>query len=121
MKLLLDACMPFDWLAFLNDRGHQCVAWLKIGPPNAPDTTIMRYAEEHDMVVLTHDLDFGTLLAFSKTTQPSVIQFRAPDIRPNAIGTMALQALTIHESILYKGALITVETERVRSRILPIK
>jgi len=121
MKLLLDACMPLDWRDFLNSHGHDCVAWIRIGPPNAPDTAIMQYARENGFVVLTHDLDFGTILAFSKATQPSVIQFRAPDIRPPALGPILLQALRVHEDILLDGALITVEAERIRSRILPLR
>jgi predicted nuclease of predicted toxin-antitoxin system len=120
MKLLLDACMPLDWLPFLNAHDQDCVAWLRIGPPNAPDADIMRYARENGFVVLTHDLDFGTLLAMSNADQPSVIQFRAPDIRPSALGSLLLHALAAHESILKEGALITVEAERVRSRILPL-
>ena len=113
--------MPLDWLAFLNAHGQDCSAWLHIGPPNAPDSTIMHYAREKGFVVLTHDLDFGTILAFSKATQPSVIQFRAPDIRPPALGQILLQALRAHEDVLLEGALITVEAERIRSRILPLR
>jgi predicted nuclease of predicted toxin-antitoxin system len=120
MKLLLDACMPLDWLDFLNEHKQECVAWLRIGAPNAPDTDIMQYANENNFVVLTHDLDFGTLLAISNAAQPSVIQFRAPDIRPAALGPLLLQALTAHENIIREGALITVEAGRVRSRILPL-
>jgi|SRR5665213_4621267 len=120
MKLLLDACMPLDWLDFLNGHGWECVAWLRIGAPNAPDSEIMRYATANGYVVLTHDLDFGTILALSNASQPSVIQFRAPDIRPPALGDLLLHALSTHENILREGALITVEAERVRSRILPL-
>lgn len=41
MKLLLDACMPLDWLAFLREHGFDCVACLHIGAPNASDSEIM--------------------------------------------------------------------------------
>lgn len=71
-------------------------------------------------MVLTHDLDFGRLLAFSKATHPSVIQFRAADIRPPALGPQLLAALRAHRDDLAAGALITVETDRTRSRILPL-
>ena len=120
MKLLLDACMPYDWLAVLLDRGYECTAWLDIGLPHAPDTEIMQHAYDNGEIVLTHDLDFGRLLAFSKASRPSVIQFRAQDIRPAALGPQLLQALNTHEDILHEGALITVEIERTRSRILPL-
>jgi len=124
MKLLLDAGMPLEWADFLRLHNHECVAWLDIGPPNAPDSDIMTWAREPGFVVLTNDLDFGKLLAFSRITHPSVIQFRAQDIRPSALGSLMLQALTEHrsrlEGLLGEGVLITVEPERLRTRILPL-
>jgi predicted nuclease of predicted toxin-antitoxin system len=124
MKLLLDACMPLEWAEFLRRNGHECIAWLDLGPPNASDTDIMAWAHKHGFVVLTNDLDFGKLLAFSRATHPSVIQFRARDIRPTALGSLALQALKEHHTRLEgpsgEGALITIETERFRTRILPL-
>jgi predicted nuclease of predicted toxin-antitoxin system len=124
MKLLLDACMPLEWADFLRRHGHECVAWLEFGPPNAPDTEIMKWANERGFVVLTNDLDFGKLLAFSRATHPSIIQFRAQDIRPSALGKLALRALDEHRARLEgtqgEGALITVEAERFRTRILPL-
>jgi predicted nuclease of predicted toxin-antitoxin system len=113
--------MPLDWLQFLRELGFDCIAWLKIGAPNAPDTEIMQFAHDTGRIVVTHDLDFGRLLAFSKATQPSVIQFRAPDIRPAAIDEQLQLALRVHEKALKDGALITVEVERIRSRILPLQ
>jgi hypothetical protein len=73
---------------------------------------------------MANDLDFGKLLAFSRATHPSVIQFRAQDIRPSALGGLALQALKEHhtrlEGLSGEGALITIEIERFRTRILPL-
>jgi predicted nuclease of predicted toxin-antitoxin system len=80
----------------------------------------MRRAFTAGRVVLTNDLDFGRLLAFSRATHPSVIQFRAMDIRPAAIGDAMLQALVAHEAVLARGALITIEPDRTRARILPL-
>lgn len=124
MKLLLDACMPLEWEEFLRNHGHECRAWIRFGAVNAPDTEIMDWAHKHGFVVFTNDLDFGRLLAFSHATHPSVIQFRAPDIRPTALGAWVLHALKEHQARLEgasgEGALITIETERLRMRILPL-
>ncbi|MCX8090042.1 MAG: hypothetical protein N3I86_03775 [Verrucomicrobiae bacterium] len=53
-----------------------------------------------------------------------MIQFRAPDVRPAALGELVLRALGDYRSWLEGasggGALITVETERLRARILPL-
>lgn len=124
MKVLVDACLPVEWVDFLRNHGHECVAWLDVGAPTAPDHEIMAWARDRGFVVLTHDLDFGRLLAFSRASHPSVIQFRACDIRPAALGNLVLRALAQYRSFLEaesgEGALITVETQRLRTRILPL-
>jgi predicted nuclease of predicted toxin-antitoxin system len=90
MKLLVDACVPAEWVGFLLTHGHDCESWLQVGAPNAPDAEIRRGAFADNRIVLNNDLDFGRLLAFSRSTHPTVIQFRAIDIRPAAIGAAIL-------------------------------
>lgn len=90
MKLLVDACGPAEWVGFLRTHGHDCESWLQVGAPNAPDAEIRRGAFADNRIVLNNDLDFGRLLAFSRSTHPTVIQFRAIDIRPAAIGAAIL-------------------------------
>jgi len=46
----------------------------------------MAYARTHDFVVLTHDLDFGAILAATHGDKPSVVQIRAEDVSPDVIG-----------------------------------
>jgi Domain of unknown function (DUF5615) len=64
----------------------------------------MAYAAAHDLVVFTHDLDFGLLLAARKVSGPSVIQIRAQDLLPDAIGSIVLKSLTEVRSHLEAGA-----------------
>jgi len=42
----------------------------------------MAWAREHVHVVFTHDLDFGTLLALTRASGPSVIQVGSQDVLP---------------------------------------
>ena len=53
----------------------------------------MRFAKIHDFVVLTHDLDFGSILAATQGKKPSVVQIRAGDVSPDAIGEFVAEAL----------------------------
>jgi predicted nuclease of predicted toxin-antitoxin system len=46
-----------------------------------PDNLILQKASEEDRILLTHDLDFGELLAASGGKLPSVIIFRLKDMR----------------------------------------
>ena len=76
MKPLIDMNLSPLWIGFLADTGFESIHWSDVGEPSAPDTEIMDYASEHGLVVFTHDLDFGALLARRQTPQPSVIQIR---------------------------------------------
>jgi predicted nuclease of predicted toxin-antitoxin system len=94
--------------------------WSKIGPASAPDSDIMRHAAVHDCVVLTNDLDFSALLAGSGNSKPSVIQIRSDDTRPETIGISVLTAMAQMEDELARGAILTIDTRRVRLRLLPL-
>ncbi|MDR1286007.1 MAG: DUF5615 family PIN-like protein [Treponema sp.] len=69
-----------------SGNGIEAVHWSCIGPPDAPDTGIMAYAQAHGFVVLTNDLDFGFILAISRGKKPSVIQIRTGALGPDRIG-----------------------------------
>jgi len=63
MKLLVDMNLSPGWLKLLRDSGWEAEHWANIGRPNAPDSEVMAYAAANEYVVLTHDLDFGAILA----------------------------------------------------------
>lgn len=70
MKLLIDMNLSPLWISFLSESGFESIHWSGIGAPSAPDTEIMDYASANGLIVFTHDLDFGALLANRKTRQP---------------------------------------------------
>lgn len=80
----------------------------------------MAYAREHGFVVFTHDLDFGNILAVTHATGPSVIQVRTQDPVPESVGELVLSALQKYGTLLERGALVTIEPEKFRARVLPI-
>lgn len=51
------------WVAALQNAGWQAVHWSTVGNPRATDNEIMNWAASNEFIVLTHDLDFGSLLA----------------------------------------------------------
>lgn len=81
----------------------------------------MAYASANDCVVLTHDLDFGAILAATHGEKPSVVQIRAEDVSPDVIGKQVVSALWQMASELEEGALLTVEPHRTRVRVLPLQ
>jgi predicted nuclease of predicted toxin-antitoxin system len=50
-----------------------------------------------------------------------VVQLRADDVSPDAIGRRVLQALRQMEAELQEGALVTIDPNRTRLRVLPLQ
>ena len=121
MKLLVDMNLSPRWAGLLVDAGIEAAHWSTLGVKNAPDSEIMAYASANDYVVLTHDLDFSAILAATHGEKPSVVQIRAEDVSPDVIGKQVIAALRQMESDLEEGALLTVDTNRTRLRLLPLR
>jgi predicted nuclease of predicted toxin-antitoxin system len=121
MKLLVDMNLSPRWIGLLVDAGIEAAHWSTLGKNNAPDSEIMAYANANDYVVLTHDLDFSAILAASHGKKPSVVQIRAEDVSPDVIGLQVIAALRQMASELEDGALLTVDPNRTRMRLLPFQ
>src|SRR5262249_10963596 len=120
VRILVDMNLSPDWAAVLTRAGWPAVHWSNVGDPRAPDRTIMDWALANDHIVFTHDLDFGTTLALTHATGPSVLQIRGQDVLPVHMETVVVAAIRQHETDLASGALVVVEEVRRRVRILPI-
>ncbi len=120
MKILLDMNLSPQLVHRLRSHHHDAVHWSDIGDPRADDREIMAWAAENGYVVLTHDLDFGALLASSTRTKPSVIQVRTRDLLSEQFFKTLTDALSRFGQELEKGALVVVEPGRARVRILPL-
>jgi predicted nuclease of predicted toxin-antitoxin system len=120
MKLLFDMNLSPGWVDCVSQRGIKAVHWLSIGSPTASDAEIMAFAKLHDFVVVTHDLDFGTILAATRFNKPSVVIIRAQNIAPELIGGRVIAALRQAGPELDAGALLVIDPGRARLRILPL-
>lgn len=121
MKLLVDMNLSPRWTTLLREAGFDAAHWSTLGKYDAPDVEIMAYARHNGFIVLTHDLDFGAILAASKGEKPSVVQVRAEDVSPESIGVKVAAALRQMGSELESGALLTVDAGRTRMRLLPFR
>jgi len=120
VKILIDMNLTPAWVEFFTDRGIESVHWSNVGDPRADDLVIMDYARDAGFVVFTHDLDFGNVLAVTHARGPSVIQARVEDPIPSIIGEAVVSAIIEHADHLRRGALITLDPDRLRARVLPI-
>lgn len=121
MKLLVDMNLSPRWARYLEDAGIEAVHWLTLGAANAPDAEIMTFARVNGYVVLTHDLDFSAILAATHGVKPSVVQIRSEDVSPDVIGKLVVDALLQMNDDLNSGALLTIDANRTRLRILPLR
>jgi predicted nuclease of predicted toxin-antitoxin system len=118
MKLLVDMNLSPRWVDVLTKSQFEAVHWSSVGDPHALDEEIMAYAAKH--VVLTNDLDFGSILAVTHGEKPSVVQLRSENLSPAVIGTETINALRQLGEQLQEGALVIVEPLRTRVRLLPL-
>lgn len=121
MKLLVDMNLSPRWVKLLADADIEAVHWSSIGPATARDIDIMDFARVKGYVVLTHDLDFGAILAATHGHKPSVVQIRSEDVSPDIIGKQVVTALRQMAVDLERGALLTVNPKRIRLRTLPLR
>ena len=63
----------------------------------------MLWAEHNGRVVLTHDLDYGAILAATQMTAPSVVQVRTQDVRPHSLAPLLISVLRPHKTELDSG------------------
>ena len=80
----------------------------------------MAFAGDHSFVGLTHDLDFGAILAATKGRGPSVVQLRSDDTSPEVNAPVLIAAVRQCEPELRAGALLTVDVSRTRLTLLPL-
>ena len=120
MKIVIDMNLSPVWAEYLHAAGVTALHWSSLGDSRAKDRVIMAYAREHGYVVFTHDLDFGNILAVTHALGPSVIQVRTQDPVPEVVGELVLAAVEKHGALLDRGALVTIEPDKLRARVLPI-
>ena len=120
MKFLADMGISPRTVAFLRSQGHDATHLLDANLERLADADIMNKARLERSVLLTHDLDFGKLLAASSAELPSVIIFRLQNMRPEQVNRYVSAAVKEYENALTVGAILSVSEGRVRLRYLTV-
>jgi predicted nuclease of predicted toxin-antitoxin system len=120
LKLLLDMNLSPEFASYLRKRGVDAAHWFEIGNPEASDAEIISYAAEHGYVVVTLDLDFSAILAATQGKEPSVVQIRAKEAISEKIFVSTLAAIEQVKDELAEGAILTIDMEKSRLRLLPL-
>ena len=120
MKILIDMNIPLKYTELLSKKGIESLRWSNVGEPNATDDKIMEYARANNFIVLTFDLDFSTILSVTHDLKPSVVQIRASVIHAERVVDFIAAALLQNVHELERGAILTIDANKTRLRLLPL-
>ncbi len=121
MKFLLDMNLSPKLATIFREKGYESIHWIEVGPAEACDRDILRWASENGWIIITNDLDFVAILASEGLDFPSVIQTRRLELFPQSLFPVLEQVIKRFEHELRRGAMIVVDEKRMRGRLLPLR
>jgi predicted nuclease of predicted toxin-antitoxin system len=121
MNFLLNMNVNRDMAAQLKKLGHVCRHAGDVGMARATDAEIVAEAKRTGEIILTHDLDYGHLLAFSGEEGPSVVILRLRDLHTEEVVSRLDAVWNEIEASLLEGAIVSLSDKSLRLRKLPIE
>ncbi len=119
-SLLLDQGLPRSTVSFLAEFGFTALHAAEIGLSRAPDSEILEYARQRELIVVTLDADFHMLLAISGATSPSVIRLRRQRLNAKEAAAVIRAVLECSQQSLEEGAVVSVSSTLIRVKRLPL-
>jgi len=120
LRFLLDMGVSYKVSSWLNDNGHDAIHLSAEGLHEMEDHLIVKKAINESRVILTADMDFGQILAFNKSNDVSIIQFRLFDLSPeNIISKLEITMGKFSVQLNEGYAIITIQEHKIRFKKLP--
>ena len=121
MRFLVDICLSPRLAEGLCGLGHDAVHAADFGLHGAGDEVVLAAAAAQDRVVLSADTDFGTILARTHASAPSVILIRrAEGRRVEELLALLAANLAAVEAAVGEGSVVVLGESTMRIRRLPI-
>lgn len=120
MKFLADMGISPKAVVHLRQQGHDELHLIDENLHRLPDPDILAKSRREGRILLTHDLDFGELMAASGAHLPSVVIFRLGNMSVTHVNRHLDLILAQYAEELEQGAILSITENRVRIRALPI-
>ncbi len=120
MKFLLNMNVPRKLGRLMEADGHKCRHVGEIAMARASDQSILAEAKQSGECVLTHDLDYGRLMAFSGESKPSIVIFRFRQADADKLFHQITNSWREISEALQVGAVVLLEEAAARIRRLPL-
>ena len=120
IRFLLDMGLAQSSSEFLMSLGFDAIHLRDEGLQRLPDERIVIKAQVEERTIITHDLDFGRIVALSGDTVPSIVTLRLTDMTPALVNEALRAVLDDAAQSLEGGALVTVTDGGIRIRTLPV-
>jgi predicted nuclease of predicted toxin-antitoxin system len=75
MRFLIDNSVSWRLADLLSRLGHEAIHVRQVGLGDAADAEIYAHAVQERQIIVTQDVDFGTLLAMDKSKSTAVILY----------------------------------------------
>jgi len=115
---LTDENVHPEVVVFLREQGITVQTVSEIGLIGQPDTAVLQFAHQNQLVVLTHDSDFGTLAIARKQPIIGILFLRPGHILPE-FTTATIESLITSEFEVEVPFIVTAVRKgiKVRTRV----
>lgn len=100
IRFLLDMGLAQSSAEFLRSRGHDAVHLRDQGLERLPDDQIVAKAQDESRTIITHDLDFGRIVALSGDAVPSIVTLRLINMTPTQVNIALIRCSTTPQNPL---------------------
>ena len=120
MKFLIDMPLSPELAVWLRQKGHDAVHASSRGLDRTADNVILEVARHEQRVVITADLDYPRLLAFSHADGPGLVLFRGGNYSEQESVERLARVLEVIPQEELPRSVVVIDKERIRRRWLPI-
>jgi predicted nuclease of predicted toxin-antitoxin system len=113
MKILLDTCVWGGTRSVLENTGYD-VVWTGDWEKDPGDSEILAYAYQERRILITLDKDFGELAIVFNRPHAGIL--RLVNLPARQQGPVCLSVIKSHGQLLQSGAIVTVDSKRIRVR-----